>query len=51
MSAVKKKDINWLDNSVRLFGKGKKHRLSFINAKAEVAIKNYLKYSLINTNY
>lgn len=42
MSAVKKKDINWLDNSVRLFGKGKKHRLSFINAKAEVAIKNYL---------
>lgn len=42
MAIVKKGDINWIDKSVYLFGKGKKHRLSFINAKAEVAIKNYL---------
>lgn len=39
---VKKSDIDWSNNSVHLFGKGKKHRISFINAKAEVAIKDYL---------
>lgn len=40
--AVKKSDIDWSNNSVHLFGKGSKHRTSFINAKAEFAIKNYL---------
>ena len=42
MIQVKKDDINWKDNTVHLFGKGQKHRTSFINAKAEVAIKEYL---------
>ena len=42
MIQVKKDDINWKDNTVHLFGKGQKHRTSFINAKAEVAIKDYL---------
>lgn len=42
MIQVKKEDINWKDNTVHLFGKGQKHRTSFINAKAEVAIKDYL---------
>ena len=27
---------------MRLFGKGRKHRVSFLNAKAEVALKKYL---------
>lgn len=27
---------------MHLFGKGKKHRISFLNAKAEVALKEYL---------
>lgn len=39
---VKKSDINWYDKSVRLFGKGRKYRISFLNAKAEVALKKYL---------
>ena len=40
---VKEEDINWADKTVHLFGKGKKHRTSFINAKCEVALKEYLK--------
>ena len=39
---LKKSDIDWNAKSVHLFGKGRKHRTSFINAKAEVAIKEYL---------
>ena len=39
---VKLSDINWGDKTVHLFGKGKKHRFSFINAKCEVALKDYL---------
>lgn len=42
LSNVKKDNINWSDKSVHLFGKGKKHRTSFINAKAEVALLKYL---------
>ena len=43
MAVVKKSDINWNTKEVRLFGKGKKHRTSFLNAKAEVALLNYFK--------
>lgn len=39
---LKKDDINWNDKTIHLFGKGKKHRISFINAKAEIALKEYL---------
>lgn len=39
---VKKSDIDWRENSVHLFGKGKKHRTSFINAKCEVALTEYI---------
>ena len=39
---VKMNDINWEEKTVHLFGKGKKHRASFINAKCEVALKEYL---------
>lgn len=42
LSIVKKCDIDWNNKSVHLFGKGNKHRISFLNAKAEVAIKEYL---------
>ena len=42
LARLKKTDIDWSDNSVHLFGKGNKHRTSFLNAKAEVAIKEYL---------
>lgn len=39
---LKKSDIDWNNKSVHLFGKGQKHRTSFLNAKAEVALKEYL---------
>lgn len=39
---LKKEDIDWTEKTVHLFGKGKKHRTSFLNAKAEVALKQYL---------
>lgn len=35
-------DINWNTKSVHLFGKGKKHRVSYLNAKAEFTLKAYL---------
>lgn len=39
---LKKSDIDWHDKTVLLFGKGQKYRTSFLNAKAEVALKEYL---------
>lgn len=41
LADVKKSDINWITKEVHLFGKGKKHRTSYLNAKAEVALKSY----------
>ena len=42
VAVIKKSDINWYEKSVHLFGKGRKHRISFLNAKAEVALMKYL---------
>lgn len=42
LTIVKKSDVNWYEKSVHLFGKGRKHRISFLNAKAEVALLKYL---------
>ena len=36
-------DVNFEAKEVMLFGKGNKHRVSYLNAKAEVSLKNYLK--------
>lgn len=36
-------DVNFETKEVTLFGKGDKHRTSYLNAKAEVALKEYLK--------
>ena len=36
-------DVNFDTKEVILFGKGNKHRVSYLNAKAEVSLKNYLK--------
>ena len=43
LSGVKLSDIDWKARTVHLFGKGSKHRTSFLNAKAEVTLKAYLK--------
>lgn len=39
---VKLCDLNWENNTVHVFGKGRKHRNVFINAKCEVALKKYI---------
>lgn len=48
---LKKSDINWVTKEVHLFGKGKKHRTSFLNAKSEVALKEYLSSREDNNEY
>lgn len=35
-------DVNFENKEVVLYGKGDKHRISYLNAKAEVALKDYL---------
>ena len=35
-------DIDFQTKEVLLFGKGDKHRISYLNAKAEIAVRNYL---------
>lgn len=42
LASMKKSDIDWRELSVHIFGKGRKHRYSFLNAKAEVALRAYL---------
>ena len=42
LSGTKLSDVNWTARSVELFGKGGKYRTSFINARAEVALRAYL---------
>ena len=39
---LNKTDVNFETKEVVLFGKGNKHRTSYINARAELALKNYL---------
>lgn len=42
LAGIRLSDIDWNAHSVELFGKGRKYRTSYINAKAEVAIRSYL---------
>ena len=42
MSNVKISDVNFAAKEVVLIGKGKKYRTSYLNAKAEVTLKEYL---------
>lgn len=42
LCGVRLDDVNYVTKEVKLFGKGKKHRISYINAKAEIALKEYL---------
>lgn len=43
MLSLKKEDINWLDHSAFVIGKGKKKRQIHFNAKAIVVLQAYLK--------
>lgn len=44
-------DVNFKENTVHLYGKGRKHRTSFINARCEVALKEYLKHRESDSEY
>lgn len=46
-----KDDISEDGKSIHLFGKGQKHRTSYINAKAEVALKEYLEDRTDDSQY
>lgn len=39
---LKKSDINLQNRTVHLFGKGRKHRTSFLNAKSIISLSDYL---------
>lgn len=39
---LKRSDVDFQTGEIHLFGKGNKHRVSYINARAEVALKKYL---------
>lgn len=51
LTNVRISDIDWKKKTVILFGKGKKYRTSYINAKAEVALKKYLQSRTDDTEY
>lgn len=43
LTALNIEDVDFSTKEVHLLGKGSKHRTSYINAKAEIAIQEYLK--------
>lgn len=43
LCAVKLSDLDDREKTVHLYGKGRKHRTSFINARCEVALNEYVK--------
>lgn len=51
LSVLKISDVDFAEKKVHLFGKGKKHRFSYLNAKAEVALKEYLQTRNDNSEY
>lgn len=42
LSNLNRSDVDFLNGEVHLLGKGKKHRISYMNAKSEVELKKYL---------
>jgi len=51
MCIVKLSDVNFQTDEVHLFGKGRKHRTSYLNAKAHVALQEYLSVRQGNSDY
>lgn len=48
---IKISDLDFVDRTVKLFGKGKKHRISYLNARAIVAINEYLQSRKAESEY
>ena len=51
LCAVKLSDIDNRENTVHLYGKGRKHRTSFINARCSVAMDEYMKHRKGESEY
>lgn len=51
LSVLKISDVDFVEKKIHLFGKGNKHRYSYLNAKAEVSLKEYLKSRKDNCEY
>jgi integrase/recombinase XerD len=51
LCVVKMSDVDFKENTVHLYGKGRKHRTSFINARCEVALDEYLKHRKGTSEY
>lgn len=51
LCVVKLSDVNFQTDEVHLFGKGKKHRTSYLNAKAHVTLQEYLKVRKGDSEY
>jgi integrase/recombinase XerD len=43
LTKIKLSDVDWYSGTVRILGKGSKHRLSFLNARAKIALEEYLR--------
>lgn len=48
---VKLKDIDWDEQTVLLFGKGSKYRVSFFNARCKIALQRYLETRDYDSDY
>lgn len=51
LCAVKLSDVDNRENTVHLYGKGRKHRTSFINARCAVAMDEYIKHRKGESEY
>lgn len=51
LTSTRLSDIDWETKNVHLFGKGKKHRMSFMNARCEVALREYLETRTDDVTY
>ena len=51
LCGLKKADVDWDNETVLIFGKGGKYRTGFLNAKAIVALRDYLDTRTDNNDY
>ena len=51
LCSMKKCDVDWDNNTIKILGKGGKYRTVYINAKAYVALKDYLDLRTDNNEY
>ena len=48
LEALNREDINWVDSSIIVFGKGAKERVVYLNIKSKIALQKYLESRIDN---